>query len=280
MKLELRSYQRCRYSYQEMKGNSSCEKRPIVLRLTISFWKGGFYGEFTDEGVEQAKTLYYLAIELDPEFARAYGALGIALVRQVALMTADNIDENLNQALAMAQQAVSIDATSPQTQWALGFVHMWREEYEQAAKAVHESVSLFPNYADGWGLLALINNQLGRGDQALRFIRKGMELNPGYSFDYPYNEGRAYYNLGEYEKAVEPLLNALERNENAVNPRLYLAASYVRLGWLEDAEWEITQAESVNPAVSIAHLKQITPMADGEHRTRFLDDMRRAGLRE
>ncbi len=238
------------------------------------------YAEFTNEGVEQAKDLYSRAIELDPEFARAYGALGIALVRQVALVATDHIDEQLDQALSMAQQAVSIEATSPQAQWALGFVHMWREEYEQAVKAVQQSVTLFPNYADGWALLALINNQLGRGDQALRFIRKGMELNPGYSFDYPYNEGRAYYNLGEYEMVVEPLLNALERNENAVIPRLYLAASYVRLGRIEDAEWEITQAEVVNPAVSIANLEQIAPMADGEHRTRFLEDMRRAGLPE
>jgi adenylate cyclase len=262
-------------------GKQLLRKKTNSFEAYDLFLKGRrFYGEFTDGGVEQAKTLYIQAIELDPEFARAYGALGIALVRQVALMTVDSIDESLDQALVMAQKAVSIEATSPQTQWALGFVHMWRGEYEQAAKAVQESVTLFPNYADGWGLLALINNQLGRGDQALRFIRKGMELNPGYSFDYPYNEGRAYYNLGEYEKAVEPLLNALERNENAVNPRLYLAASYVRLGRVEDAEWEITQVESVNPEISIVHLEQFTPMVDGEHRIRFLDDMRRAGLSE
>jgi TolB-like protein/class 3 adenylate cyclase/cytochrome c-type biogenesis protein CcmH/NrfG len=236
------------------------------------------YYEFNNEGLEQAKTLYSQAIELDPEFARAYGALGIALVRQTAFIPTSQVNEHLDQALEAAQQAVSIEATSPQAQWALGFVHMWRGEYEQAAKAVQESVTLFPNYADGWGLLALINNQLGRGDQALRFIRKGMELNPGYSFDYPYNEGRAYYNLGEYEKAVKSLLLALERNENAINPRLYLAASYVRLGQIEDAEWEITQLEALSPEISLGHIEKITPMVGGDHRIRFFDDLRKAGV--
>jgi TolB-like protein/Flp pilus assembly protein TadD len=238
------------------------------------------YNEYTNESFDQAKTLYRQAIELDPEFARAYGALGITLSRQIAFMATDFISDRLDRALEAVQQAVSIEATSPRVQWALGFVHMWRREYEQAANAVQKSVALSPNYADGWGLLALINNQLGRGDQALRFVRRGMKLNPGYSWDYPYNEGRAYYNLGEYEKAVKPLLIALERNENAMNPRLYLAASYVRLGRVEDAEWEITLAEVANPQISLAQLEQVMPMADGNHRTRFFSDMRRAGLSE
>jgi adenylate cyclase len=238
------------------------------------------YNEYTNEGMEQAEKLTSQAIELDPEFARAYGVLAMTLTRQTVFMPIDQVSERLDQALEVAQQAVSIEPTSPQAKWALGFVHMWRQEYEQASKAVQESVTLFPNYADGWGLLSLINNQLGRGEQALRFIHKGMELNPAYTWDYLYNEGRAYYNLGEYEKAVKQLLLALERNESPINPHLYLAASYVQLGQIEDAEWEITQVEALRPEISLSHMEQITPMVDGDHRTRFLDDLRKAGVSE
>ncbi len=239
------------------------------------------YNEFTVEGFENAESLYRRAIELDREFARAYGALGITLCRQVQIdSTITNREARLDEALDAVETAVSMEPTSPQVQWALGFVHMIREEYRQAAQAVEKSVSLSPNYADGWGLLAFINNQLGRGDQSLRFIRKGMKLNPGYTWDYPYNEGYAYYNMGEYEKAVEPLLLALERNENAWNPRLYLAASYVRLGQLEDAEWEIAQVEVINPNLSLSRLDDLMPMAEGDHRNRFFEDLKTAGLAE
>ena len=155
-----------------------------------------------------------------------------------------------------------------------------RREFEQAAKAVEKAVALAPNYADGWGLLALVNNMLGRGDQALRFVHRGMELNPGYTWDYLFNEGLAYYNLGEYDRAVVPLRDALERNENAFMARLYLAASYVRLDRIEDAEWEVTQAEVSNPELSLAHLKLIHDLTEGDHRRRFFDDMRAAGLSE
>ena len=156
---------------------------------------------------------------------------------------------------------------------------MWRQEFELAAEAVETAVSLSPNYADGWGLLALINNQLGRGDQALRFIRKAKALNPR-TWEYPYNEGRAYYNLGEYEKAIEPLLAALERNENTMYPRLYLTASHARLGQIEDAEWEVTRLEVMFPGISLSRLQSTFPISVGEHGGRFFEDLRKAGLPE
>ncbi len=107
-----------------------------------------------------------------------------------------------------------------------------------------------------------------------------MALNPAYSYDFPYNEGRALYNLGEYEKAAESLLLALERNESAYNPRLFLIASYIRLGRLEDAEWEVSQLEISMPGITLSHLEQTFPMPEGEHRTRFFDDLRKAGMPE
>ncbi len=67
------------------------------------------------------------------------------------------------------------------------------------------SIAIAPNYADGYGLLALINNNLGRPERAIEQINKGIELNPYYTWDYPYNLGRAYYALGRYEESIAAL---------------------------------------------------------------------------
>lgn len=239
------------------------------------------YKEVTLDQLKQAELLYRQAIELDPEFARAYGAIGMTVSRQTQIdFTADDRIDRLDRALEAVEKAVSIEPSSPQVQWALGYVHMWRQEYEQAAEAVEQSVALSPNYSDGWALLALINNQLGRGEQALRFIRKAMMLDPHHTWEFPYNEGRAYYNIGEYQKAVRPLLEALERNAYAFYPRLYLAATYIRLGQLDDAEWEATQLEIMNPGITISGLEQRTPISEGEHRNRFFADLTKAGIPE
>jgi len=238
------------------------------------------FNEYTAESVQQSTELYREAIKLDPEFARALGALGVAMARQKEFMDPDLVDEHLERSLEVVKQAVLIDPSSPQVQWALGFVYLLRGELQMSAKAVEQSVTLSPNFADGWGLLALVNNHLGRGDQALRFIRKGMALNPSYSWDYLYNEGRAYYTMGEYKLAVEPLQLAIERNETALHPHLYLGACYLRLGQADDAEWEFILAKEINPRLSISFLKSVRPWAAGDHWDRFFEDMRAGGLSE
>ena len=263
------------------------EEKQILRRATNSFEAYDLFlrgrqqfNQYTEASLQEATSLYREAIGLDPEFARAQGALGVAMARQRTFMEKNLADKHLDRALEIVRQAALIDPGSPQVQWALGYVYLWRGELQKSAKAVEQSVTLAPNFADGWGLLALINNNLGRGDQALRFIRKGMALNPAYSWDYLYNEGRAYYTMGEYELAVEPLLLAVERNEAALYPRLYLAAVYLRLGQDDDAEWELIQAEDINPKLSISFLDHYQPLAAGDHRDRFFEDMRAGGLSE
>ena len=263
------------------------EEAYLTRRVTSSFEAydlflkaRSFYNRYTNEDLDQAKDLYRQALELDPEFARAYGAMGVALARQVQFMETTLIDERLEQALEVARKAVAIEPASPQVQWALGYVYMFQGVLDEAAKAIEKSIALSPNYADGYAMLALINNNLGRGDQALRFINKAKKLNPKYTWEYPWNEGKAYYTIGEYKMAIDQFLETLERNEFALLPRLYLAASYLRIGQVEDAEWEITQAQVISPNLSITHLERLQPLANGDHRDRFFEDMRKAGLPE
>jgi adenylate cyclase len=263
------------------------EEAHLTRRVTSSFEAydlflkaRSFYNRYTNEDLDQAKDLYRQALELDPEFARAYGAMGVALARQVQFMETTLIDERLEQALEVARKAVAIEPASPQVQWALGYVYMFQGVLDEAAKAIEKSIALSPNYADGYAMLALINNNLGRGDQALRFINKAKKLNPKYTWEYPWNEGKAYYTIGEYKMAIDQFLETLERNEFALLPRLYLAASYLRIGQAEDAEWEITQAQVMSPNLSITHLERLQPLANGDHRDRFFEDMRKVGLPE
>jgi Flp pilus assembly protein TadD len=104
-----------------------------------------------------------------------------------------------------------------------------------------------------------------------------MELNPYYTWDYPYNMGRAHYALANYEKSVDALENAVERNEENIIPRIWLAASYVRLGRQDDAEWEVMQIETLAPGFSISNLGHHR-MDDGGARDRLFDDLRAAGM--
>jgi adenylate cyclase len=235
------------------------------------------------EGLENAIRLYREAIRLDPGFARAYGALAVTLERQTYLGYTDSPVEASLRALQLAQKAVSIDASSPQAQWALAYLYMRNQQFDEAIAALEKAISIAPNYADGYGLLALVYNnmgQMGRAEDAIRLINKGMKLNPYYTYDYPYNLGRAYYTLKDYAKAAEHLENSVERNEALFLPRLYLAASYVQLGRQDDAEWQISELEVLIPGSSISHWEKIVAIADEDLRKRLFDDLRAAGMAE
>jgi len=107
-----------------------------------------------------------------------------------------------------------------------------------------------------------------------------MELNPYYTFEYPYILGTAYYALSEYQKAVNYLETAVERNQAHVPTILYLTASYVQLGRLEDAEWQITELEMRHPSITLSHWESVGSIVDGTTKNRTFDDLRTAGMAE
>ncbi len=242
-----------------------------------------FARERTREGFSQAEAEFKEAIKLDPSYARSYGALAVVIMRMYTNAWTDSPVESRDRALEMAKKAVALNDSLPQVYWALGFVHLYRNEYIQAEKAVEKATAIAPSYADGYGLLALINNCLGgsdNADDAIRLIKKGMKLNPHYTWDYPYNLGRSHYNKGQYQLAIEFLLKALERNENSMQPRLFLAASYSGLGIQDDAEWEVEQILTINPMISISHIKSTARIANNKAMKKYLSLLRKAGLPE
>ena len=234
----------------------------------------------SETGLSRAAELYRQAINLDPEFARAYGALAVTLTRQSFLGYSDAPVESKVRALELARKAVSIDPTSPQSLWALGYVYMQRKQFDEAIETLERALSIAPNYADGYGLLALINNNIGQSEEAIRLLEKGMELNPYYTWDYLYNLGRAYYALGDYKSAAEYLEKAIERNEAVPQLRLFLASSYVQLGRQDDAEWQITELGILSSDSTLSHWRKALSVIDEDVRSRLFEDLRKAGLAE
>ena len=181
---------------------------------------------------------------------------------------------------ALARKAVALSPDIPQTHWALGYVHLMRREYADAENATAAALVVAPNYADGYGLLALIKNARGDAQAAISLIQRGMQLNPYYTWDYLYNKGRALYLLGRFEEAIEALEKARDRNENAMPVRLWLAASYVSAGLQDDAEWETEQIRMTNPAETLDHTRKSVPISDPVLLEKFIEDLRQAGLPE
>ena len=262
------------------------ETEALRARATINFeaydlfLKGQrSFSSRTRENISEAISLYRKAIETDPEFSRAYGATAVAMTFQYRRGFTEAPLETLNLALELAQHATTTGSNIPQAFWSLGYVHLFRKEYEKAAEAVQKAIQISPNYADAYGLLALIYNNQGNAKDAIENITKGMRLNPYYSYDYPYNLGRAQYLVGRYEEAIENLNKALEKNETAPTSRIYLIATYVKAGMIEDAEWEAENLQLQNPEMTISQLRRGSALKD-DLMDELALDLRKAGVPE
>ena len=235
----------------------------------------------TKQGYEQAIKYFRRAIEIDPDYARAYGAMAVALTRGYRYQWTDlTLVEARARALKLATKAAELDQTSPQIYWALGYVHVHRREFVEAERAAAKSVEISPNYADGYALRANIANYRGEPAKALEYIGEALKRDPYHSYQYLSTQGLSFYLLGKYDKAVEVLRKAIQRNENALNPHLYLTAAYVRLGRLDDAQWEVNQVTLSRPQVGLASISTTIPFEHEKHGELLLRDLRKAGFPE
>jgi TolB-like protein/DNA-binding winged helix-turn-helix (wHTH) protein/Flp pilus assembly protein TadD len=266
---------------------NSQEKNRLAKRATDSLKAYDFFQEGqklfqvrTKEALKQAREAYQRAIELDPAYGRAYGAIAVSLATDFLERWTNTPVETLDRAMVLAEKAVELDDSTPQTHWALGFVSLMRKEYNKAEKAVTQAITIAPNYADGYGLLALIKNHLGQPERAIELNIKGMRLNPYYTWQYLYTSGMAYYFLEDYDAAVIILEKAQERNDNVIPVKLFLAASYVKTGRQNDAEWIVIKLQSLSPTVTITDIEKTIPIDKSEFKYDLLEDLRKAGIPE
>jgi adenylate cyclase len=264
---------------------TSSERDRLSLRYTSNpdaydfFLQGQEqYIRLTRDNNLRARALYRQALELDPNFARAYGALSITYARDAYYGWSAEPSQSLDQALPLAQKAVNLGSATPQTYWALGFVHLMRREHDQAIAAVEHALAIDPGYADGFGLLAWIYTFAGQSERAIELIQQALVLDPHPGGIFLQVLGQAQYWANHLEEAVAINLEVVSINPNVIDGRLYLAASYARLGRYDDAEWEGQEVLVLKPDFTLEKWARQDPIKDSESKERLSSDLRLAGL--
>jgi len=264
---------------------SSQEKQRLARQATANLQAYDYFQEgqrlykiSTQQTSHRAIDMYRKAIELDPAYGRAYGAMAVTFTINYQRDWTDAPLETLDRALQLAKKAVALDDTTPQTWWALGFVYLTHKEYSLAEQAAKKSIEVAPNYADGYGLLALINSYLGRAEEAIALNNKGIALNPYYSHEYLVTYGLAYYTLGQYQDAITILEDGHARNPNHVVIKYLLCANYLRVGRQDEAEWLALELQSLTPTANLGIIARTIPVARSDVRQALLADLRAAGL--
>ena len=183
-------------------------------------------------------------------------------------------------ALREAERAAELDATIPQTQFALAVVHLSARNHDKAIEAARRSVLLDPSYADGFALLAQTLAYGGDLKAALTAIRSAKALNPRYTFAYLWVEAHILFQLRRYEDARAILEEVIERNPAFLVGHLTLAATYGHLGMSEEADWLEAEILTMSPEISAQAEGDSAPYREERDRVHFVEGLHLAGIPE
>jgi TolB-like protein/Tfp pilus assembly protein PilF len=197
------------------------------LEAYDAFLRGAeYFSRSTKEANTQARQLYEQAIALDPQYADAYVALGHTYLAEWGYRW--SVDpQTLEQALALAHQALALDDSLPKAHSLLSRLYALQQQYEQALAEVERSVVLDPNNAESYAHQADVLNVAGRPEEALQAVKLAMRLDPHYPPWYLVELGFNYLMTGRYAEAIAALKEAGSRSPNLLPAHLNLAGSYL-----------------------------------------------------
>lgn len=237
-----------------------------------------YYFRQTRSSNQRAKELYRSSIQLDPTFARAYGALAITQGREAYNGWAEDPGRTLREGLGLAQRAVTLGPNLPQAHWAIAFIHLLRRDHQLALAAAEKAVAIDPSYADGYGLMAWILTFSGKPERAIELLGTAMEFDPQPGANLLGVLGQAQYWANRMDQALASTRKSVQKNPNLIDARLYLAAIYVRLRRHADAKWQAQEVLALNPEFELQRWARRYPTDDRQSLGRLLSDLREAGF--
>ncbi|MDH4208722.1 MAG: tetratricopeptide repeat protein, partial [Anaerolineae bacterium] len=189
-------------------------------------WNGQF-----DRALEAARK----AVELDPNHADARASL------VEVYLDLDRLDE----AASEAQMAVQLDEQSAEAHRSLGLVYFFKEQLPQALSEFEKAAQLEPNLWLRQHELASMRRQSETYVEAIIAYQRAIELRP-YAWSYA-GLGACYYELGQYERALPNLQEAIELDPELGDAYAMIGWVYVRLNQCDQAMPMFQQALSLNP---------------------------------
>jgi len=229
---------------------------------------------YTRDDLQQARSYYESATKIDPRYARALASIAETLNLEWLFSWTENPDDTLEHALDLARRAVALDEGDARGHARVGFVSLYQKNHEASINAYQRALQLNPNDAEVIADLADTYAHSGHSVEAVELIKKAMHLNPFYPDEYLWILGGAYYNLKQYQDAID----VVEQMNNPTEGSRILAASYAQLGQLNLARGYARKTLSAHPDFTLAQWSKMLPDKYPEETLHFIEGLRKAGL--
>jgi len=251
-----------------------------------AFLRGwGHYLRLTPEDFAKAADSFKKAIELDPNYGRAYAALS-AVYWDASLMPAllKGLGVSWHEARARTIQYLEKATEGPITHSVKSQRYLWRRQHQEAISEMERALALDPNDPVSLDNMGNALIYAGRPMEAVEFLKKGMRFDPHNPSRYLAGLGRAHFCMGELEEAVGLYEKAMRLNpENA--PWAWggcLGAYYALLGRDQEARDAIETVKKekfdVPGTFNLRYIMNSAPYKDRTVAEQLVEGLLKAGV--
>ncbi|WP_334380955.1 MULTISPECIES: adenylate/guanylate cyclase domain-containing protein [unclassified Bradyrhizobium] len=233
---------------------------------------------------DEALRLFNSAIELDPDFASAYGRAAFCYLWAKTNGWFSDTANEIAEVTRLARRAVELgkdDAIAlAASGWALAFVV---RDLELGAALIDRALVLNSNSAEAWNWGGWVKNWLGEPEPAIERFARAMRLSPLDPRVTAMRAGTAYahFLLARYDEAASWAAMASQDNPDHQTGLRIAAASNAMAGRPEQAHKAMARLRQLNPALRISNLKDVLPpIRRAEDLSRLEEGLRQAGLPE
>jgi adenylate cyclase len=228
---------------------------------------------------EEAIALFQRAIDLDPNYAAAYAALGGSHFEAVVSGWTEFRQEELDQAETLAQKALALDPTTTSAYRLLAFINMYKRRYDLALGQIDRALEINPSDADSYQMRGTVLVWSGKAAEALPWLESALRFDRAHIITAE-NLCMAHYFLHHYGEAVEAGDRALARSPGRsvqLFTHPFLAAAYGQMGRSQDAEGERVIVMRLSPFFDARTFAG--QFGAQEARDHMLDGLKKAGFR-
>jgi rhodanese-related sulfurtransferase/tetratricopeptide (TPR) repeat protein len=218
--------------------NGSGGNETDVAEAYDAFLQGWeLYLRDTREDTVKAIPFFERALELDPDYGRAYAALASTYWRITERVWRKDVGLNWMELYNLTQEYL-VDALAQPTSLAYSIsskLLAFEGRSDDALAEIERAIALEHSNPGYYIIKSWILIYAGRAEEAEKNARLAIRINPSYPPSYLHALGRALFYKGEYQEAAKVFKRIASYEPDRRSTYIRLAATYGQLGRLEEA---------------------------------------------
>ena len=214
-----------------------------------------YFAKHTTQDNVFARQMFGQAIEIEPEFGRAWSGLAYTYGFEYMYFNASNV--NLNEARRTSARALELAPELAEPHVSSGIAHCMNQDYKDAETEFEKAIELDPKNYEAWYFFGRAKVHEGDLARALKLFDRASAVRPE-DFQSVLLQAQLYTSLGKDDKAIEVTRKGIKRVRAVLelnpddNRALNMGAfALLRLGEAEEAKRWMTNSMNNAPMDSI-----------------------------